>query len=223
MFELTLLPFSITAQSSNVVLHQMDFIFLLRVGGSIVWFILAWIWDIRWEWGLGSLRAGSPGSLYTSLFLSNSGLFQPVIIGVSCSSFSYVVMFSIPVVFTIFFRTPWSFVLSFFVFFYSRRSLFYFLNNVSSSVYNPSVNIVHLYVGWVIRLTQFSDIWHCTLRGLLLSFRYLGIVSHHFIHHFTPDLHYSPSHKTTLRPWDLVFASTYFIWTNSVYWLKYKM
>ena len=40
---------------------------------------------------------------------------------------------------------------------------------------------------------------------------------------FYPDLHYGPSHKTTLRPRDLMFASTYFIWTGSVHWWKYGM
>ena len=36
MFELILLAFSIMAQSSNVILCKRDFIFLLRVGESIV-------------------------------------------------------------------------------------------------------------------------------------------------------------------------------------------
>ena len=186
MFELTLLAFNIIAQSSNVILHKRDFIFLLRVGGSIVWSISAWIWEIRWEWGLGPLSAGSPGSLSTSPFPPYSGLFRPIIIGVSCLSFSCVIMFYVLVVFTIFLCTPPSFVLSLFVFFYPRRSLFCFLINVSSSVYNPSVGIVHLYIGWVIRLTRFSDIWHCALRGLLLSFGYLGLVSPSFHSPFYP-------------------------------------
>ena len=47
---------------------------------------------------------------------------------------------------------------------------------------NLSFGIVHLYVGWVTRLARSSDIWHCALRGLVLSFGYLGFVSHCFIH-----------------------------------------
>ena len=95
---------------------------------------------------------------------------------------SHVAMLSIPIVFTIFFCTSLSFISSLFVFFYPRWLSFCFLNGVSSSVYNLSFGIVHLYVGWVTRLTRFSDIWHCALRGLVLSFRYLGLVSHRFIH-----------------------------------------
>ena len=91
------------------------------------------------------------------------------------------------------------------------------------SVYNLSFGIVHLYVGWVTTLTRFSDIWHCTLKGLVLSFEHLGLVFPLFRSPFTPSLHYSLSHKTTLTPWDLMFASTYFIWRGSVHWLKYRM
>ena len=223
MLELALLVVSITAQSSNVVLRERYFIFLLRVGESIVWSIFAWFWEIRWEWGLGFLSVGSPGSLSTSPFPSYSGLLRPVIIRVSCLSFLHVAMFSILVVFTIFFYTPSSFVLSLFVFFYPRRSLFCFLNGMSSSFYNLSFGIVHLYVDWVTRLTRFSHIWHCALRSLLLSFGYLGLVSHRFIHLLISGLYYGLSHKTTLRPRDLVFTSTYFIWTGSIHWLKYRM
>ena len=89
---------------------------------------------------------------------------------------------SIPIVFTIFFCILSSFVLSLFVFFYPRRSSFCFLNGMSSSIYNLSFGIIHLYVGWIIGLTQFFDIWHCALRGLVLSFGCLGFVSHRFIH-----------------------------------------
>ena len=64
--------------------------------------------------------------------------------------------------------------------------VFCFLNNVSSSVHNSSFGIVHLYVKWVIGLTRLSDIRYCALRGLLLSFRYLGLVSHRFIHLLPP-------------------------------------
>ena len=70
-------------------------------------------------------------------------------------------------------------------FFYPRRSLFFFLNSVSSSIYNSLIDIVHLYVGWVTRLTQFSGIWHCALRGLVLSFGYLSLVSPSFHSPFT--------------------------------------
>ena len=131
---------------------------------------------------LGFLSAGSLGSLSTSPFPSYSGLLRPVIIGVSCFSLSHVATFSIPIVFTIFFCTPSSFVLSLFIFFYPRRSSFCFLNGVSFSIYNLSFGIVYLYVSRVIRLTWFSDIWHCALRGLVLSFGYLGLISHRFIH-----------------------------------------
>ena len=147
MFELTLLAVSIMAQSSNVILHIKDFIFLLRVGESIVWSISAWIWETRWEWGLGFLNVGSLGSLSTSPIPSYSGLLWPVFIGVSCSSLSHVATFSILVVFIIFFYTPSSFVSSLFVSFYPHQSSFCFLNDISSSVYNLSFGIVHLYVG----------------------------------------------------------------------------
>ena len=182
MFGLALLVVSITTQSSNVILRIKDFIFLLRVGESIVWSISAWIWETRREWGLGLLRVGSPKSLSTSPFLFYSGLLRPVIIGMSCSPLSHVAMLSILIVFTIFFCIPSSFVSFLFVFFYTRWSSFCFLNGVSSSVYNLSFGIVHLYVGWLIGLTRFSDIWHCALKGLVLSFGYLGLVSHPFIH-----------------------------------------
>ena len=183
MFELILLAFSIMAQSSNVILCKRDFIFLLRVGESIVWSISAWIWEIRWKWGLGSRSAGSPRSLSTSAFSSYSGLLQPVIIGVSCSSFSCNVMFSVPIVFTIFFYTPSSFVLSLFVFFYPRRCHFASWTTCPLAFINLSFGTVHLYVGWVTMLTRFSDIRYCTLRGLVLPFfRYLGLVSHCLIH-----------------------------------------
>ena len=191
------------------------------MGESIVWSISAWIWETRREWGLGLLRVGSPKSLSTSPFLFYSGLLRPVIIGVSCSLLSHVAMFSIPIIFIIFFCTPSSFVSFLLVFFYPLRSSFCFLNDVSSSVYNMSFAIVHLYVGWVTRLTQFFDIWHCALKGLVLPFGYLGLISHRFIHFLR--LHYGLSRKTILRTWDLVFASTYFIWTGSVHWLKYGM
>ena len=151
------------------------------MGESIVWSISAWIWETRREWGLGFFCAGSLGSLSISPFSSYSSLLQPVIIGVSCSSLSHVATFSISIVFTIFFYTP-SFVSSLFIFFYPHRSSFCFLNSVSSSVYNLSFGIIHLSVGWVTRLTQFSNIWHCALKGLVLSFGYLGLVSHRFIH-----------------------------------------
>ena len=182
MFGLALLLVSITAQSSNVILHIRDFIFLLRKGENIVWSIFAWIWKTRWEWGLGFLSAGPPGSLFTSPFPSYSGLLRPIIIGVSCLSLSHVAMLFILIVFTIFFCIPSSFILSILFFFYLRRSSFCFLNDVSSSVHNLSFGIVHLYVSWVTRLTRFSNIWHCALRGLVLSFGYLGLVSHRFIH-----------------------------------------
>ena len=147
MFELTLLAFSITTQSSNVVLRKRNFIFLLRVSESIVWSIFAWFWEIRWEWGLGFLSVRSPGSLSTSPFSSYNGLLRHVIIRVSCSSLSHIATFSILVVFIIFFYTPSSFVSSLFVSFYPHQSSFCFLNDISSSVYNLSFGIVHLYVG----------------------------------------------------------------------------
>ena len=152
------------------------------MGESIIWSIFAWIWETRREWGLGFHNVGSLRSLSTSPFPSYSGLLWFIIIGVSCSSLPHVATFSISVVFTIFFCTPLSFVSSLFIFFYPRRSSFCYLNGVSYSVYNLSFGIVHLYVGWVTRLTWFSDIWHCVIRGLVLSFGYLGLVSHRFIH-----------------------------------------
>ena len=209
------------AQSSNVVLHKRIFIFLLRVGESIVWSIFAWIWEICWEWRLGSLSVGFPGSLSTSPFPSKSGLLWPVITGVSCSSFSCVVMFSVPIIFNIFFYILSSFVLSLFIFFYPHRLLFCFLNSVSSSVHNPSFGIVYLYVEWVTGShdSPILDITHLEACYCLLGI--WALFPHRFIHHFTPNLYYGPSHKTTLRPWDVTFASTYFIRIDSVYWLKY--
>ena len=147
------------------------------MGESIVWSISTWIWETRREWGLVFFSADSPRSLSTSPFPSYSGLLLFIIIGVSCLSLSHVSTFFIPVVFTILFCIPSSFVSSLFIFFYPHRSSFCFLDGVSSSV--------HLYVGWVTRLTRLSDIWHCTLRGLVLSFGYLGLVSHRFIHLLT--------------------------------------
>ena len=47
---------------------------------------------------------------------------------------------------------------------------------------NLSFGTVHLYVGRVTMLTRFSDMWHCALRGLVLPFGYLSLVSHRFIH-----------------------------------------
>ena len=185
MFELTLLAFSITAQSSNVVLRKRNFIFLLRVSESIVWSIFAWFWEIRWEWGLGFLSVWSPRSLSTSPFSSYCGLLRPVIIGVSCSWLSHIAMFSIPVIFTIFLCTPSSFVSSLFIFFYPRWSSFCFLNDMSFNIYNLSFGIVYLYVGRFIRLTQFSDIWHCAFKGLVLSFGYMSLVSPLFHSPFT--------------------------------------
>ena len=49
---------------------------------------------------------------------------------------------------------------------------------------------------------------------------YLGLCFPSFHSPFTPGLHYGPSRKTTLRPWGLVFASMWFIWTGFVYWLS---
>ena len=185
MFELALLVVSITTQSSNVVLREI-FYFSSESGWEHCMIYVCMDLKIRWEWGLGSISAGSPRSLSTSAFPSYSGLLRPVIIRVSCLSFSHVAMFFIPVVFTIFFCTPSSFVLSLFVFFYPRRSLFCFLNGVSSSFYNLSFGIVHLYVSRVTKLTRFSGIWHCALRGLILSFRYLSLVFPLFHSPFTP-------------------------------------
>ena len=152
------------------------------MGESIVWSISAWIWEICREWGLGFHSAGSLGSLSTSPFSSYSGLFRLVIIGVSCSLLSHLPRF-LSQLFSLFSSALLHHLSHpFFIFFYPCQSSFCFLNNVSSSVYNLSFDIVHLYVGWVTGLTRFFDIWHYALIGLVLSFRYLGIVSHRFIH-----------------------------------------
>ena len=58
-----------------------------------------------------------------------------------------------------------------------------------------------------------TGVWHYLLGDLGLCF-----LSFHSP--FTPGLHYGPSRKTTLRPWDLVFASMRFIRTGFVYWLS---
>ena len=58
-----------------------------------------------------------------------------------------------------------------------------------------------------------TEAWHYLLGNLGLCFP-------SFHSPFTPSLHYGPSRKTTLRPWDLVSASTRFIRTGSVYWLS---
>ena len=65
-------------------------------------------------------------------------------------------------------------------------------------------------------------LWYLALRiGVWhLVIGYLGLCFPSFHSPFTPSLHYDLSHKTTLRPWDLVSASTQFIWTGSVYWLS---
>ena len=70
-------------------------------------------------------------------------------------------------------------------FFCPRQPLFCFLNDVPSSVYNLSFGIVHLYIDWVTRLTRFSGNWHCALKGLVLSFGYLSLVSPSFHSPFT--------------------------------------
>ena len=152
------------------------------MGESIVWSISTWIWEICQEWGLGFHSAGSLGSLSISPFPSYSGLFRLVIIGVSCSLLSHLPRF-LSRLFSLFSSALLHHLSHpFFIFFYPCQSSFCFLNNVSSSVYNLSFDIVHLYVGWVTGLTRFFDIWHYALIGLVLSFRYLGIVSHCFIH-----------------------------------------
>ena len=68
-------------------------------------------------------------------------------------------------------------------------------------------------------------LWYLTLRNQRLGiiFWVFGTCFPSFHSPFTPGLHYGRSHKTTLRPQDLVFASTYFIWTGSIHWLKYEM
>ena len=149
---------------------------------SIVLSIFAWIWEIRWEWWLGSLSARFLGSLSTSPFPSYSGLLLPIITGVSCSSVSHVGTFSILIVFTIFFCTPSSFVLSIFIFFYLGNRHFASWTVCPLAFVNLSFGTVHLYVGRVTMLTRFSDMWHCALRGLVLPFGYLSLVSHRFIH-----------------------------------------
>ena len=57
-------------------------------------------------------------------------------------------------------------------------------------------------------------------RGLAVFIGYLGLCFPSCHSPFTPGLHYGPSRKTTLRPWDLVFASKHFIWTGSIYLLS---
>ena len=74
--------------------------------------------------------------------------------------------------------------------------------------------------GWVTLLTWFCNIWHYAHRGLALSIWRFGPLFPIVSFTFYPYLHYGPSRKTTLRPWDLVSASTRFIRTSSVYWLS---
>ena len=62
-------------------------------------------------------------------------------------------------------------------------------------------------------LALHTGVWH-------LVIGYLGLCVPSFHSPVTPGLHYGLSRKTTLRPWDLVSASTRFIWTGSVYWLS---
>ena len=155
------------------------------MGESIVWSISAWIWETHREWGLSFLSVGSPRSLATSPFPSYSGLFRLVIIGVSCSLLSHLPRF-LSRLFSLFSSALLHHLSHpFFIFFYPCQSSFCFLNNVSSSVYNLSFDIVHLYVGWVTGLTRFFDIWHYALIGLVLSFGYLSLVSPPFHSPFT--------------------------------------
>ena len=58
-----------------------------------------------------------------------------------------------------------------------------------------------------------TGVWH-------LVIMYLGLCFPSFHSPFTLGLHYGLSRKTTLRPWNLMFASTLFIRTGSVYWLS---
>ena len=72
--------------------------------------------------------------------------------------------------------------------------------------------------------------WLCQIHTKILALNFDGLVLIASLRHFpsfhspfTIGLHYGPSCKTTLRPRDLVFVSTYFIWTSFVHWLKYGM
>ena len=102
---------------------------------------------------------------------------------------------------------------------------------------SPS-NVVSLYERWVLWCTspivwrysfgcRLSHLAHMILWYLALCTRvwhlvigYLGLSFPSFHSPFTHGLHYGPSHKTTLRPWDLVSTSTRFIRTGSIYWLS---
>ena len=101
-----------------------------------------------------------------------------------------------------------------------------------------SSNVVSLYERWVLWCTspivwrysfgcRLSHLTHMILWYLALCtgvwhlvIGYLGLCFPSFHSLFIPSLHYGPSRKTTLRPWDLLPASTRFIWTGSVYWLS---
>ena len=55
--------------------------------------------------------------------------------------------------------------------------------------------------------------------GLIIG--YLSLVSLHFFHPITPDIHYDPCRKTTQRPWDQTLSSIVFSWAGFSDWLKY--
>ena len=142
---------------------------------------------------MGFLCTRSPGSLSISPFPSYGDLPQFGILGMSGSSSSLIATLVSHLV-SLLSST------SLFIFFYSHRLSSRFMNNMSFGVHHLLLGIVHLCVGLVVLLTGFSDIWHCAHKGLALSIRYLGLCFPSFHSPFTPSLHYSPSHKTILRP-----------------------
>ena len=55
---------------------------------------------------------------------------------------------------------------------------------------------------------DFLCMWNFTHEGMGLIIGCLGLFSLHLFYLITLSLHYSPCHKTTLRPWDLMFSLT---------------
>ena len=111
------------------------------------------------------------------------------------------------------------------------------LHHLSHPFLFSSTLVYHHFASWMAcPLAFITIIWHYSflcrlsywahpiLQYLTLHSQRLGIISWVFrpcfpsFHSpFTHGLHYDMSHKTTLRPRELVFASTYFIWTGSVH------
>ena len=113
------------------------------------------------------------------------------------------------------------FVSSLFIFSYPRRSSSRFMNDeffgachllFDVFLFRYMVESPHSHGSAIFDITH-TGVWH-------YLFGDLGLCFPSFHSHFTPGLHYGPSHKTTLRPWGLVFALMRFIRTGFVYWLS---